>query len=61
MFLAFGCRQIAEPDSGDLEEQEILRLGRDEIADMLRANRFHVVAHAAIAARALIEWNGEKV
>lgn len=56
MFLAFGCLQVAEPDSGDLEEQEILKLERDEIERLLRENRFHVVAHAAIAARALLEW-----
>ncbi len=58
MFLALGCRQVAEPDSGDLEEQEILRLTHAEIADMVAGNRFHVLAHAAIAARALLEWKG---
>lgn len=59
MFLAYGCRQVAEPDSGDLEEQEILRLTRAEVVQLVSGNRFHVLAHAAIAARALLEWNGE--
>ena len=58
-FLATGCRQVAEPNSGDLEEQELLRLTREEIAAVLRENRFHVLAHAAIAARALLEWDGK--
>ncbi len=58
-FLATGCRQIAEPNSGDLEEQELLRLTRAEIAAVLHGNRFHVLAHAAIAARALLEWDGK--
>jgi ADP-ribose pyrophosphatase len=58
MFLATGCRKTAEPDSGDLEEQELLCMTRDEVAAVLRGNRFHILAHAAIAARALIEWDG---
>jgi ADP-ribose pyrophosphatase len=29
-FLATGCRQIAEPDSGDLEEQEVIWLPLEE-------------------------------
>jgi ADP-ribose pyrophosphatase len=59
MFLATGCRQVAEPDSGDLEEQELVRLTRAEMEATLRENRFHVLAHAAIAARALLEWKPE--
>ena len=55
MFLARGCRQIAEANSGDLEEQEIIRFTHAEIAETLARNNFHVLAHAAIAARALLE------
>lgn len=56
MFLALGCRKVAEPHSGDLEEQELLSLSRDELAAYLQENRFVILAYAAIAARALLEW-----
>jgi len=56
MYMAFGCRKVAEPNSGDLEEQELLSLSRDELAAYLRENRFVIRAYAAIAARALLEW-----
>jgi ADP-ribose pyrophosphatase len=56
MYLAFGCRKIAEPNSGDLEEQELLSLSREELAAYLQENRFVILAYAAIAARALLEW-----
>lgn len=56
MFLARGCRKVAEPNSGDLEEQELRTLSRAEIEAYLRENRFDILAHAAITARALIEW-----
>jgi ADP-ribose pyrophosphatase len=59
MFIARGCRQVAEPDSGDLEEQELVRYSREQIAAVLSENRFHILAHAAIAARALLEWKPE--
>lgn len=59
MFVARNCRQVAEPNSGDLEEQELVRFTRAEIAAILNENRFHVLAHAAIAARALLDWKSE--
>ena len=59
MFLAFGCRPVQAPDSGDFEEQELLSLSRSELAAYLRQNRFAILAYAAIAARALLEWSGE--
>lgn len=59
MFVAKGCRQVAEPNSGDLEEQELVRYTKAEIAAILKENRFHVLAHAAITARALLEWKAE--
>lgn len=58
MYLAFGCRAVQKPCSGDLEEQELLSLSRTEIDAHLRDNRFVILAHAAIAARALLEWDG---
>ena len=59
MFVAKGCRQVAEPNSGDLEEQELVCYSRAEIAAILAENRFHILAHAAIAARALLDWKSE--
>jgi ADP-ribose pyrophosphatase len=56
MFLATGCRKVAEPNSGDLEEQEIHLRTRMQARDLLMDNDFHVLAHAAITARALLEW-----
>lgn len=56
MFLATGCRKVTEADSGDLEEQEIVLLTRQQARDLLNDNGFHVLAHAAITARALLEW-----
>lgn len=59
MFIARNCRKVADPNSGDLEEQELVKFTRAEIAAILSENRFHVLAHAAIAARALLQWNPE--
>lgn len=56
LFLATGCRKTAEANSGDLEETEILLLDREKVRDLLMGDGFHVLAHAAIAARALLEW-----
>lgn len=56
MFLATGCRKVTEANSGDLEEQEIVLLTRQQARDLLLGNGFHVLAHAAITARALLEW-----
>jgi ADP-ribose pyrophosphatase len=53
LFLALDCRRVAEPDSDDLEDQELLLLSRDEIERALRAGEFKVVAWAAAVALAL--------
>ena len=57
LFLALNARRVAEPDSDDLEEQELLLLSRDEIETSLRAGEFKVVAWAAVVALALIRLN----
>lgn len=53
LFLARGARQVAEPDSDDLEEQELLYLSRSEIEDALAAGEFKVLSWAATVAFAL--------
>jgi hypothetical protein len=40
---------MAEPDSDDLEEQELLHLRKAEIEAVLRAGEFRVMAWAAVA------------
>ena len=57
LFLALNARRVAEPDSDDLEEQELLLLSRDEIETSLRAGEFKVVAWAAVVALALGRLN----
>lgn len=53
LFLARGARQVAEPDSDDLEEQELLYLSRSELEDALGAGEFKVLSWAATVAFAL--------
>lgn len=57
LFLAQGARQVAQPDSDDLEDQELLLLTRDEIEAALRAGEFKVVAWSAVVALALNYMN----
>ena len=53
LFLALNARRVAEPDSDDLEDQELLLLSRDEIERALQVGAFKVVAWAAAVALAL--------
>ena len=46
-FLATGCRQISEPDSGDLEEQEVIRLPIEEARRRWSKGDFHQVGSVA--------------
>ncbi len=53
LFLALNARRVAEPDSDDLEDQELLLLSSEEIERALKAGEFKVVAWAAVVALAL--------
>lgn len=53
LFLALHARRVAEPDSDDLEDQEILYLSRDEIENTLNAGEFKVLAWSAVVAMSL--------
>jgi hypothetical protein len=44
---------VAQPNSDDLEEQELLLLSRAEIESALREGAFKVVAWSAVVAMAL--------
>jgi ADP-ribose pyrophosphatase len=56
LFLALGARPVRAIDADDLEQQELLRLTRDEIEAALAAGEFRVLAwtlNVALALRAL--------
>jgi len=52
-FRASGCRQVAEPDSGDLEEAELLLLTRAETLQAFHAGEFPFVSQVALFGLAL--------
>jgi ADP-ribose pyrophosphatase len=54
LFLAIYAAKAAEPNSDDLEEQELLLLSRDGIREALKNGEFKVLAWAAAVALALI-------
>jgi ADP-ribose pyrophosphatase len=53
LFLALGARQVAEPDSDDLEDQQLLSLTRQEIEQALYAGEFKVLAWSTVVAMSL--------
>ncbi len=53
LFLALNARQVAAPDSDDLEDQEVLSLSREEIEHAASAGEFKIMAWAAVVAMAL--------
>ncbi len=54
LYLALGARKVAEPEADDLEEQELLLLGRREVEDALLAGEFKVMSWATAVALALV-------
>jgi len=54
LFLARGARCMAEADADDLEEQELLRLGRPEMEAALAAGEFKVLPWTTAVALALL-------
>ena len=53
LFLALHAKQIAQPDSDDLEDQELLFLTQSEIENALKAGEFKIVAWSAVVAMSL--------
>ena len=53
LFLALNAKQIAQPNSDDLEDQELLFLTRNEIENALKAGKFKILAWSAIVAMSL--------
>lgn len=58
LFLARGCRQVAEPDPGDLEQQEVLWWPRDRVRQRWQRGEFGQLGSAAALGLALTRLNG---
>jgi len=53
LFLALNAKQAAEPNSDDLEDQELLFFSRNEIENALKAGEFKILAWSAVVAMSL--------
>jgi len=53
LFLAQNAEKVAEPNSDDLEDQELLLLSRAEVENALETGEFKVLAWSAVVALAL--------
>lgn len=53
LFLALDSVKVTEPQSDDLEEQELLMLTKDEVLSALKAGEFKVLSWAAAVALAV--------
>lgn len=53
LFLALNAKRVAEPNSDDLEDQELLFLSRNEIENALQAGEFKILAWSAVVAMSL--------
>lgn len=54
LFVAKGARQVAQPNSGDLEETELLFLERDEAIRALKSGEIAIMSCAAALSMALL-------
>jgi ADP-ribose pyrophosphatase len=57
LFLALSVLRVAEPNSDDLEEQELLSLTRSEMETALKAGEFKVLAWSTVVAMSLSYLN----
>ena len=60
LFLALDAKYVAEPNSDDLEDQELLVLSREELEEALKAGEFKIMAWAAVVSFALGHVNRNK-
>lgn len=60
LFLALNAKQVAKPNSDDLEDQELLLLSRSEIENALRAGEFKILAWSAVVAMSLNYLNASE-
>jgi ADP-ribose pyrophosphatase len=60
LFLALGAKKVAEPNSDDLEDQELLMLSKNEIENALNAGEFKILAWSAVVAMSINYLNAQK-
>lgn len=60
LYLAQKAHRVAEPESDDLEEQELIFLDRDEVEQVIDQGGFNVITWTACVALALLHQQGEK-
>ena len=53
LFLALNAKRVAQPNSDDLEDQELLFLTRNELEEALKAGEFKILAWSAVVAMSL--------
>lgn len=53
LFLALHAKQVAQPNSDDLEDQELLFLTEHELENALQAGEFKILAWSAVVAMSL--------
>ncbi len=53
LFLALNAKQVAKPNSDDLEDQVLLFLSRNEIKNALKKGEFKILAWSAVVALSL--------
>ena len=59
LYLAQAARKVAEPESDDLEEQELILLDRDEVEQAIAQGDFNVITWTACVALALLHLQAE--
>jgi ADP-ribose pyrophosphatase len=60
LYLALNARQVTQPDSDDLEDQELVSLSKTELANALRMAEFKVFAWSAVVAMGLNYLNAKE-
>lgn len=60
LYLALNARQVTQPDSDDLEDQELVSLSKTELANALRMGEFKVLAWSAVVAMGLNYLNAKE-
>ena len=60
LYLAQGAQLVAEPDSDDLEEQELILLDQDEVEQAIEQGGFNVISWTACVALALLHLQREE-
>jgi len=60
LFLALNAQKVTDPNSDDLEDQELLFLSQREMEDALNAGEFKILAWSAVVALSLNYLNAAK-